>query len=340
METFIHNIPKAELHIHIEGSLEPELMFDKAKKNNIKIPFTSINQLNEAYNFSNLQSFLDVYYEGVHVLVDEGDFYDLTWNYLKKIFPQNVRHIEIFFDPQAHTSRGIPFETVVTGIHKALVDGQKHFKLSSRLIMCFLRDFDIDNSFKILEQAIPFKEWIVGVGLDSAEVGNPPEKFTRLFQKAIKEGFKTVAHAGEEAGPEYIWQAIEKLGVLRIDHGVRCMEDEALVETLIKKQIPLTVCPLSNIKLNIFNSMKEHNLKLMLDRGLCVTINSDDPAYFGGYITENFLASQKALNLSKNDIYELAKNSFKAAFLNLTEKQSFLKEVEDFMANNYRCSHK
>ena len=334
MKTFIYNIPKAELHIHIEGSLEPELMFYKAKINNIKIPFTSINQLDRAYQFSNLQSFLDVYYEGLRVLVNEEDFYDLTWNYLKKIFLQNVRHVEIFFDPQAHTSRGISFKTVVTGIHKALVDAQKHFDLSSRLIMCFLRDFDIDNSFETLEQAIPFKEWIVGVGLDSTEVGNPPEKFTRLFQRARKEGFKTVAHAGEEGGPEYIWQAIEKLHVLRIDHGVRCMEDEALVETLIKRQIPLTVCPLSNIKLNIFNSLKEHNLKLMLDRGLCVTINSDDPAYFGGYIAENFLASQKALNLSRNDIYELAKNSFKAAFLNLTEKQCFLKELEDFMANN------
>ena len=332
MEIFINNIPKAELHIHIEGSLEPELMFDKAKKNNIKIPFTSIKQIDGAYKFSNLQSFLDVYYEGLRVLVNEEDFYDLTWNYLKKIFLQNVRHVEIFFDPQAHTSRGIPFKTVVTGIHKALVDAQKHFDLSSRLIMCFLRDFDIDNSFETLEQAIPFKEWIVGVGLDSTEVGNPPEKFTRLFQRARKEGFKTVAHAGEEGCPEYIWQAIEKLHVLRIDHGVRCMEDEALVETLIKRQIPLTVCPLSNIKLNIFNSLKEHNLKLMLDRGLCVTINSDDPAYFGGYIAENFLASQKALNLSRNDIYELAKNSFKAAFLNLTEKQCFLKELEDFMA--------
>lgn len=334
MKAFIQHIPKAELHIHIEGSLEPELMFVIGKRNNIKIPFASVEELHAAYKFSNLQSFLDIYYEGVRVLVHEKDFYDLTWNYLKKISSQNVRHVEIFFDPQAHTIRKIPFETVITGIHKALIDGQKELNLSSKLIICFLRHLDIESCFKTLEQALTFKDWIVGVGLNSAEVGNPPEKFTPLFQKAIKEGFKTVAHAGEEGGPEYIWQAIEKLNVSRIDHGVRCMEDKALVETLIKRQIPLTVCPLSNIKLNVFHSMEEHNLKLMNDCGLCVTINSDDPAYFGGYIAENFIASQTALNLSKNDIYELSKNSFKAAFLNPVEKQYFIKELDEFMANN------
>lgn len=332
IETFIRDIPKTELHIHIEGSLEPDLMFEIAERNKRVLPFNSIKEVRSAYQFTNLKSFLDVYYEGASVLVQERNFYDMTWAYLKRAHGQNVRHTEIFFDPQTHTNRGILFETVITGIHRALVDAQRHLGISSKLIMCFLRHLSADSAIETLKQALPFKEWIVGVGLDSCEVGYPPEKFTRVFDKALEEGFLTVAHAGEEGPAEYVRQALEKLKVSRIDHGVRCVADTQLVKKLVAEQVPLTVCPLSNVRLHIFDSIKKHNLKHMLELGLCVTVNSDDPAYFGGYITENFLAVQEALNLNHDDIYRLVKNSFEATFLDKKRKQDLITELDTFIS--------
>ncbi len=332
VKTLIRYIPKAELHIHIEGSLEPELMFKISRRNGLSLPFHSVEEVRKAYKFTNLQSFLDIYYEGMRVLRQEQDFYDITRAYLERIHAQNVCHTEIFFDPQAHTVRGIPFETIVTGIHHALLDAQQQRGISSKLIMCFQRYLSVESAMETLHQALPFREWIIGVGLDSSELGHPPEKFIPVFAKALEEGFLTVAHAGEEGPAEYIWQALEKLKVSRIDHGVHCVEDARLVKKLIAEQIPLTVCPLSNVKLRIFNALSEHNLKQMLDSGLCVTVNSDDPAYFGGYITENFMAVQEALNLDHNDIYHLVKNSFQATFLNKKEKQDLLDRLEKFMS--------
>ncbi|MDO8140641.1 MAG: adenosine deaminase [Candidatus Brocadiales bacterium] len=332
IKAFIRDIPKAELHIHIEGSLEPDLMFAIAERNKLIRPFNSIEEVRSAYQFTHLKSFLDVYYEGAGVLMQERDFYDMTWAYLKRAHAQNVRHTEIFFDPQAHTSRGVSFETVITGMRRALVDGQRLFGISSKLIMCFLRHLSADSAMDTLHQALPFKEWIIGVGLDSCEAGHPPEKFTRVFDKALEEGFLTVAHAGEEGPVEYIHQALEKLRVSRIDHGVRCVADTQLVKKLVEAQIPLTVCPLSNVRLHVFDSIKKHNLKHMLDLGLCVTVNSDDPAYFGGYITENFLAVQEGLNLDYNDIYRLVKNSFEATFLDKQIKQGLITELDTFIS--------
>ena len=332
IKTFIRDIPKAELHIHIEGSLEPDLMFEIAERNKLVFPFNSIKEVRSAYQFTHLKSFLDVYYEGASVLMQERDFYDMTWAYLKRAHGQNVRHTEIFFDPQTHTNRGISFETIITGIHRALVDAQRLLGISSKLIMCFLRHLSADLAMDTLKQALSFKEWIVGVGLDSCEVGHPPEKFTRVFDKALEEGFVTVAHAGEEGPAEYVRQALEKLKVSRIDHGVRCVSDTQLVKKLVEERVPLTVCPLSNVRLRVFDSIKKHNLKHMLDMGLCVTVNSDDPAYFGGYITENFLAVQEALNLNHDDIYRLVKNSFEATFLDKQRKQGLITELDTFIS--------
>jgi adenosine deaminase len=334
METFIRDLPKTELHIHIEGSLEPELIFEIAQRNGITLRFGSVEEIRKAYQFTDLQSFLDIYYEGLGVLRHEPDFYDMTWAYLEKAHAQNVRHTEIFFDPQAHTDRGVSFETVIKGIHRALQEAQLKFNMSSKLMMCFMRTLSADAAMKTLAQALPFKDWIIGVGLDSSERGYPPEKFTAVFDKARQEGFLTVAHAGEEGPPEYIWQALQLLKVSRIDHGISCVEDAQLVEKLKIDQIPLTVCPVSNVKLCVFKTMNDHNIKQMFDLGLCVTVNSDDPAYFGGYITENFLAIQQAFNLSHNDIYQLAKNALQAAFLTQTEKQNLLAELDDFMAKS------
>ncbi|MDJ0814699.1 MAG: adenosine deaminase [Desulfobacterales bacterium] len=331
MNDFIHAIPKAELHIHIEGTLEPELMFELAVKNGIALPFKSIDDARQAYNFSDLQSFLDIYYQGADVLINEDDFYQLTWSYLQKAAAQNVRHTEIFFDPQTHTARGVKFETVAQGIHRALKDAGQKLNLSSKLIMCFLRHLNAAEAMDTLEAALPFQKLIAAVGLDSSELGNPPEKFMAVFDRARKKGFKVVAHAGEEGPPDYIWQALNLLKAERIDHGVRCLEDTALVEHLVKTQIPLTVCPLSNVKLRVFDDMKQHNLKRMLDLGLCVTVNSDDPAYFGGYIEENFQALQTALKLDHQDIFKLARNAFQASFLSLTEKEKHLDELEQFV---------
>ncbi len=334
MEKLIQGIPKAELHMHVEGSLEPELMFEIAERNDIALRFASVEEVRRAYNFRDLQSFLDIYYEGARVLLHEQDFYDLTWAYLQRVSAQNVRHTEIFFDPQTHTGRGIPFETVVTGIRRALLDAETQLGISSEMIMCFLRHLSAEEAMETLLRSLPFKEWIVGVGLDSSEVGNPPEKFKAVFDKAREHGFLTVAHAGEEGPPAYIWEALELLKVSRIDHGVRCVEDPRLVEKLREEQVPLTVCPLSNVELRVFRSIHEHNLKQMLDLGLCVTVNSDDPAYFGGYIAENFRAVQEGLHLNQEDICKLVKNSFQASFLAPEKKRELLDELDDYLVSH------
>ena len=326
---FIKKSPKAELHLHIEGTLEPEQMFELAKRNNIQIPFKNINELKEAYNFNNLESFLKTYYEGAKVLIKEQDFFDLTWAYTLKCKEDNIVHTEIFFDAQTHTDRGINFDIVINGIYKALQKAQKEFGLSFKIIMCFLRHLDEEKGFKILNQALAHKDKIYGVGLDSSETGNPPNKYEKLFKKAIEYGFITVAHAGEEGPPEYIWEALNLLNVKRIDHGVQCLKDEKLVETLSKNQIPLTVCPLSNIKLRVFNKLEEHNLKKMLDKKLMVMVNSDDPAYFGGYLNKNLIETQAALNLSKDEVKTLLVNSFKSSFLSEERKKEWINKIHE-----------
>ncbi len=330
MNKFIQNLPKAELHLHIEGTLEPEMMFELAQRNKIDLPYKSVSEVKQAYNFEDLKSFLDIYYQGSTVLQTERDFYDLTWAYLQKAADQNVRHTEIFFDPQTHTDRGIAFETVYQGIYRALQDGKDRLGISSQLILSFLRHLTQEQAFATLEQALPYKDTMVAVGLDSAEQGNPPSKFEAVFNKARSQGFLSVAHAGEEGPPEYIWEAINLLSVSRIDHGVRSMEDPELLNYLADKQIPLTVCPLSNIELNVFNSMTKHNLKQLLDEGICVTLNSDDPAYFGGYVAENYQAAQSALNLTEKELYQIAKNSFQASFLPPETKFELIAELEDY----------
>ena len=324
---FIKKSPKAELHLHIEGTLEPEQMFAFAKRNNIQTPFKNINEAKKAYNFSNLESFLKIYYEGAKVLIKEQDFFDLTWAYALKCKEDNIVHTEIFFDPQTHTDRGISFDIVINGIYKALQKAQKEFGLSFKIIMCFLRHLDESVGFKILDQALVHKDKIYGVGLDSSETDNPPSKYEKLFKKAIKYGFITVAHAGEEGPPEYMWEALNLLHVKRIDHGVQCLKDEKLVEKLSKSQIPLTVCPLSNIKLRVFNKLEDHNLKKMLDKQLMVMVNSDDPAYFGGYLNQNLIETQAALNLSKDNIKTLLINSFKSSFLSEEIKKDWINKI-------------
>ena len=330
MKEFIENLPKAELHLHIEGTLEPEMMFELAQRNQIDLPYDSVSEIRQAYNFANLQSFLDLYYQGSQVLQTERDFYDLTWAYLQKAASQNVRHTEIFFDPQSHTNRDIAFEVAYQGIYQALQDGKAKLGISSQLILSFLRDLSEAEAFAILEEALPYKETMVAVGLDSAEQGNPPSKFQAVFAKAQAEGFLTVAHAGEEGPPEYIWEAINLLKVSRIDHGVQSMKDPELLKYLADKQIPLTVCPLSNIKLKVFDSMAQHNLKQLLNLGICATVNSDDPSYFGGYINENYQQAQEALDLNRSELYQLAKNSFEASFLPPESKQTFITELDEY----------
>ena len=329
---FIKEIPKAELHLHIEGCLEPELMFKFSERNKIKIPYKNIYEVKKAYNFSNLQSFLNIYYQGTKVLVKEQDFFDLTWSYMLKSKEDNIVHTEIFFDPQAHTDRGIQFELVINGIYKALIKAEKELGISSKIIMCFLRHLDEASAFRTLDNALLHKDKIAGVGLDSAEIKYPPRKFTRVFKKAIKEGFFTVAHAGEEGPPEYIWEALDLLKVKRIDHGVKCIEDAKLIQKLKKEQIPLTICPLSNIKLCVFKKLEEHNLKLLLDKKLMIMINSDDPAYFGGYLNTNLIKCQSALNLSKKDIKELAINSFKSSFLEEKRKKKWINQINNLFS--------
>lgn len=328
LEAFIRRMPKTELHLHIEGTLEPELMFALAQRNRIKLRFKNVEEVRRAYQFHNLQSFLDIYYEGAQVLQKEQDFYELARAYLDKVAAENVRHVEIFFDPQTHTERGVTFETVIKGLKRALDDAQALYGMSGHLILCFLRHLSEADAMRTLEAALPFKQWITAVGLDSSEVGHPPVKFKSVFDRARNEGLLTVAHAGEEGPPAYIWQALDLLKVQRIDHGVRCVEDAQLVERLARERMPLTVCPLSNIKLRVFDHMRDHNLKQLLSLGLCATVNSDDPAYFGGYITENYLAAWRELNLSEDEIVQLAKNAWEASFLPEAEKKRQIEALE------------
>jgi adenosine deaminase len=319
-------MPKAELHIHIEGSLEPELIFELAQRNGVSLAYPTVEALRQAYAFSDLQSFLDIYYAGASVLLTEQDFYDMTAAYLRRAQADNVRHAEIFFDPQTHTARGVAFETVIKGIWRACQDSP----VSASLIMCFLRHLSEEEALATLEQAIPYRDKIIGVGLDSSEVGHPPEKFARVFERARQLGLHLVAHAGEEGPPAYIESALDVLHVERIDHGVRCLDDAGLVQRLVREQMALTVCPLSNIKLRVFDVMGEHNLRRLLDAGLAATVNSDDPAYFGGYVNDNYLAAFEALPLDVSHARQLARNSFAAAFLDPEQKRAYLNEVDRF----------
>jgi len=331
LENFIQGLPKVELHLHIEGSLEPELMFALAQRNNIKIPFKTVSEARKAYNFSSLQNFLEAYYVGMNVLRKEQDFYDLTWAYLDRVARQNVVHAEIFFDPQGHTERGVKFDTVINGICRALEDGKKKLNVSSRLIMCFLRHMSEKEAFKTLDLALAHKDKIVGVGLDSSEKSHPPSKFARVFACARQEGFLTMAHAGEEGPPEYVWEALDQLKVNRIDHGNRSLEDEKLIAHLVKEGIALTVCPLSNLRLCMVRNMKQHPLRRMLDLGLKATINSDDPAYFGGYINENYRAVAAALSLDKDHLVTAARNSIEASFLDSAAKAALRSKLDNYV---------
>lgn len=326
-------MPKAELHIHIEGSLEPELIFALARRNNVTLPFASVEELRRAYAFRDLQSFLDIYYAGASVLLTEQDFYDMTLAYLRRAKADNVRHAEIFFDPQTHTARGIAFSVAITGIDRALREAHSRWGMSSAVIMCFLRHLSEEDAFATLEQALPHRDKLIGVGLDSSERGHPPEKFARVFARCRELGLHLVAHAGEEGPPEYIRTALDLLQVERIDHGVRCLEDAALTQRLARDRVPLTVCPLSNIKLRVFDQMHDHNLLKLLDAGIVATINSDDPAYFDGYINDNFFATFEALPLQRRHARQLARNSFSASFLDASTKQRYLDEVDVFFGH-------
>lgn len=323
----IWSLPKAELHLHLEGTLEPEMMMQMAKRNNVVLGYQSVAELREAYVFADLQSFLDIYYAGCSVLVEEQDFYDLTIAYLERARSQGVCHAEVFFDPQSHTSRGVSFETVVRGIHRALEEYQASFQMSSRLILSFLRHLSEDDALATLEEATPFLGWITAVGLDSSEVGNPPSKFTRVFARARERHLLAVAHAGEEGPPEYIWEALDLLHAARIDHGVRCLGDAALVARLVARQTTLTVCPLSNVKLHVFPTLAGSNFADLIDEGLRVTVNSDDPAYFGGYIGDNFLAVAEAFALDTAQVVQLARNSFLGSFLSEPDKELRLHQL-------------
>lgn len=334
IDKFIAEIPKAELHVHIEGTFEPELMFKIARRNNRKLKYNSVEELKAAYKFNNLQEFLNIYYSGANVLIEEQDFYDLTWAYLQKIHSQKVVHTEISFDPQTHTARGVPFSNVISGIHRALNDGKKTLGISSKLIVSMLRHLSEEAAFETLTHAIKYKNWISAVGLDSSEKGHPPSKFMRVFEIARQEGFLIVAHAGEEGPPEYVWEALELLQVSRIDHGNRSLEDIILVDELVRRQMPLTVCPLSNYKLKVVRDMTKHPIAEMLERGMLVTVNSDDPAYFGGYINENYLALANALHLTKEQIMKLSKNSFEASFLEPDEKLRMIEKVDKYYHEN------
>ena len=324
----IHALPKAELHVHIEGTFEPELMFAIAQRNQIDIPYKSVEEIKQAYNFHNLQSFLDIYYAGANVLIHEQDFYDLAWAYLEKCAEDHVVHTEIFFDPQTHTDRAVAFATVITGLKRACDDAQTKLGISAQLIMCFLRHLTEEAAFETLAQALPYKDQIIAIGLDSSEVGHPPAKFERVFAKARAEGFLAVAHAGEEGPAEYVWEALDLLKVNRIDHGVRSEEDPKLLERLIAEKMPLTVCPLSNLKLCVVDDMAEHNILRLLKLGVQVTVNSDDPSYFGGYMNDNFIAIAESLDLSNDQLKQLAKNAFEASFIADTEKQKWLQQID------------
>jgi adenine deaminase len=330
MRDLLVDLPKAELHLHIEGTLEPDLAFSMARRNQVELPHKDEEALRAAYVFEDLQSFLDVYYAACSVLVTERDFYDLTWAYLLRAAGQGVTHAEIFFDPQTHTDRGVAFATVVDGITRALEDGRRNLRITSRLIMCFLRHLSAEAAMETLESALPHREAIVAVGLDSGEAGNPPEKFRAVFDRARSEGFLTVAHAGEEGPAEYIWQALDLLHVRRVDHGVRCTEDDRLVDRLVAEQMPLTVCPFSNVRLRVFPELRDHNFRELLERGLLVTINSDDPSYFGGYIADNYIGTAAALGLTAEQMIQVARNSFVASLLPDAERQQHLDAIDAF----------
>ncbi len=332
MEAFLMELPKAELHLHIEGTLEPGLMFEMARRNRVDVPYADEDAVRRAYVFEDLQSFLDIYYAACSVLVSDRDFYDLTLEYLRRAVSQGVRHAEIFFDPQTHTDRGVEFATVVNGLTIALADGERELGVTSRLIMCFLRHLSAEAAMETLETALPHRDKIIGVGLDSSEKGNPPVKFRDVYDRARAERFLAVAHAGEEGPPEYIWQALDVLKVQRVDHGQKCTEDERLVERLVAERVPLTVCPVSNVKLRVFPDLRKHNFAEMLRRGLCVTINSDDPAYFGGYIGDNYVGTAQALGLTVDEMLQVARNSFSASFIPDAEKQRHLDAVDAYAA--------
>jgi len=324
---FIRRLPKAELHIHIEGSLEPEMMFEMAGKHGVKLPYPDVEAVRRAYQFNNLQEFLDIYYAGAAVLIDRVDFRDLMYAYLKRAHADGVVRSEIFFDPQTHTARGVPFATVIDGFTDGMREAEREFGISADLILCFLRHLSEEDAFKTLEEAAPYRARFIGVGLDSSEVGHPPSKFERVFAKAREMGLHVVAHAGEEGPPAYVHEALDLLKTERIDHGVRSEGDAALMERLKQTQMPLTVCPLSNTKLMVFKDMKDHNIKRMLDAGLRVMVNSDDPAYFGGYVLDNYLAITSSLNLSKADLKKLAANSITASFLSEKKKAELLDQL-------------
>jgi len=325
----LRRMPKAELHMHIEGSLEPELIFALASRNNVSIPYASVEDLRNAYAFTNLQSFLDIYYAGASVLITEQDFYDMAQAYLRKAAADNVLHTEMFFDPQTHTARGVSMATVVNGLHRACVDAQAEFGVSASLILCFLRHLSEEDAFETLEQALPFRDKFIGIGLDSGEVGNPPEKFARVFARCRELGFHLVAHAGEEGPPEYVWTALDVLKVERVDHGVRSSRDAALMRRLAQDRIPLTVCPLSNLKLCVFPDLASHNLRELLDAGLAATVNSDDPAYFGGYMNENFTQTFAATGMDARHAYTLARNSFEASFIDASAKARYVDRLNE-----------
>jgi adenine deaminase len=334
IETLIKRLPKCELHIHIEGSLEPELMFALAKRNNVKLPYGSVEAVRRAYQFGNLQDFLDVYYQGMSVLVTEQDFYDLAWAYLKRARADNVRHVEMFFDPQGHTVRGVPFATAIGGLHRAIADARRELGVDASLIMCFLRHLDEADAEKTLDVALGFRDQIAGVGLDSSETGHPPSKFKRVFRRARDAGLFLTAHAGEEGPPSYVWEALDVLGVKRIDHGNRSLEDDSLVARLAGERMALTVCPLSNLRLRVIDELIHHPLRRMMDKGLVVTVNSDDPAYFGGYVGDNFRAVAGALSLTREEIVAIARNSVQASLMPAAEKLSLLAEVDRVLATS------
>ncbi|MCY4455659.1 MAG: adenosine deaminase [Chloroflexi bacterium] len=328
MEELIRALPKAELHIHIEGTLEPEMMFDLAARNGVELRYGSVEEVRAAYEFSDLQSFLDIYYEGMAVLRTERDFQDLARAYFERAHADGVRHAELFFDPQAHTGRGVPFETVINGLHAAIEEAGADHGINASLILCFLRHLPAAAAMATLEEALPFLDRIEGVGLDSSEAGYPPEDFVEVYERARAAGLRAVAHAGEEGPPEYVWEALDVLGVERVDHGVRSEEDEGLLERLVRDRVPLTMCPLSNVKLRVVDRLEDHNLKRLLNRGVRVTINSDDPAYFGGYIGDNYIATAAALGLTRDEVVAIARNSIEAAFLDDAGKAGLLAELD------------
>src|SRR5499427_6905101 len=330
----ITRLPKCELHIHVEGSLEPELMFALARRNDISLPYASVDAVRQAYRFGNLQDFLDLYYRGMSVLMTEQDFYDLAFAYLARAHADNVRHVEMFFDPQGHTARGIAFATVIEGLTRAIADARRELGVEARLIMCFLRHLDEADAERTLDAALPFKDRIVGVGLDSSERGNPPSKFKHVFARARAAGFFLTAHAGEEGPPSYVWEALDVLGVTRVDHGNSSLEDDALVRRLVRDTVPLTMCPLSNLRLKVIDDLAHHPLRRLLDEGVMVTVNSDDPAYFGGYVNQNYLAVSAALGLTRDAVATVVRNGVRASLMSAADKNETLAEIDRVLAEN------